>query len=618
MRNIIAIFRGDLRIVRRNIIAWTIILGLVCVPSLYSWFNLAASWDPYDRTDQIKIALATDDRGYDGNLFPISVNLGDNLVASVAASKKYDWTITDSDDAVEGTGSGKYYAAVVVPESFSADIMSIFSENVHHSELIYYSNEKENAIAPKLIGKQVGEIQREVDAAVTESILELAINTAKNVAGSGDKKSASELMGNLNVSIEHVKNLISTVRGTVSSLRESAASMGSLLDTMGAFAKSLKTIVKEGKTISSDSQDKIADIINKADKAIADMDRIEQDLENSGLSDPFIDDLIKRIKQLKNDFIDIKKNLNSVKGSMDAVLKDLDKVSSELSRTSADAQKILQSLEKNLDSTLPLLDNAYTGMEGLQREVRAASETSDMSLLKNIFSQNTADLSAFLVSPVKIERIPVYHVQNNGAAVLPFYTSLSLWIGALIMVALMKTGLEEERRKELAGLKPSQEYLGRFIIFAAIGLAQTLIVTFGDLYYLGLECASPVKFLIASLFTSLVFVLFVYTLVVSFGNIGKAIAVVLLVMQVAGSGGILAIEMIPSFFRHIAPILPFTYSMSAMRESIGGSYGNTFLMSLAVLCLYIVFALLLGLLLRKPLIRLNRFFHEKLEDTKLI
>lgn len=116
-----------------------------------------------------------------------------------------------------------------------------------------------------------------------------------------------------------------------------------------------------------------------------------------------------------------------------------------------------------------------------------------------------------------------------------------------------------------------------------------------------------VKFLIASLFTSLVFVLFVYTLVVSFGNIGKAIAVVLLVMQVAGSGGILAIEMIPSFFRHIAPILPFTYSMSAMRESIGGSYGNTFLMSLAVLCLYIVFALLLGLLLRKPLIRLNRF-----------
>ena len=109
-----------------------------------------------------------------------------------------------------------------------------------------------------------------------------------------------------------------------------------------------------------------------------------------------------------------------------------------------------------------------------------------------------------------------------------------------------------------------------------------------------------------------------YTLTISFGDVGKAIAVILLVIQVAGSGGTFPIEMTPQFFQNMAGLMPFTYSMSAMRECIGGLYGSTYWISLGFLAVYAAAFLILGIVLRKPIIRLNEMFSEKLESTKLM
>lgn len=377
-------------------------------------------------------------------------------------------------------------------------------------------------------------------------------------------------MGNLNITVGHVKNIIGTAQGTVGSLKESTASMEALLKTMEKFSENLNEITGGGKALSADLEKKINELVSSADTDIAALDSMISDLENLP-PDPIIDDIIAKLKTIKADLENIKEGLKSIKSTADTTLKDVDKVAENLSKTSADARSILKSLRKTLADTQPLLSDAYNKIDALQKQVQEATEKGDITLLKNIFQQDTAQLSTFLVSPVEVNRIPVYHMQNNGAAVLPFYTSLSLWIGALILVALMKTNLEESRRRELDNLRPHHEYLGRYIIFACLGLVQTLIVCFGDLFYLGLRCEHPAKFVFASLFTSLVFVLFVYTLTVSFSNIGKAIAVVLLVMQVAGSGGILAVEMTPVLFQKIYPLLPFRYSMATMREAIGGT-----------------------------------------------
>ena len=89
------------------------------------------------------------------------------------------------------------------------------------------------------------------------------------------------------------------------------------------------------------------------------------------------------------------------------------------------------------------------------------------------------------------------------------------------------------------------------------------------------------KFLLASLLTGLTFSLLIYTFTLSFGDIGKAGSVVLLVMQVAGTGGTFPIECAPKFFRAVYPLLPFTHSMAALRESVGGCYGNDYWIDLA-------------------------------------
>ena len=140
----------------------------------------------------------------------------------------------------------------------------------------------------------------------------------------------------------------------------------------------------------------------------------------------------------------------------------------------------------------------------------------------------------------------------------------------------------------------------------------------GDLYLLKIQCVHPVSFIVTGAVTSLTFSLLIYSLTISFGDIGKAICVILLVVQVAGSGGTFPIEVAPKFFRTVYPLLPFNYSMGAMRETIAGMYGNTYWTEISKLLLFLIPSLILGLILRKPIIKLNNFVIEKLEETKLM
>jgi putative membrane protein len=147
---------------------------------------------------------------------------------------------------------------------------------------------------------------------------------------------------------------------------------------------------------------------------------------------------------------------------------------------------------------------------------------------------------------------------------------------------------------------------------------QSTLIALGDLYYLGIQCEHTFLFLFGCWFSSIVYVTISYTLTVSFGDIGKAGSVVLLVMQVAGTGGTFPIECAPKFFRAVYPLLPFTHSMAALRESVGGCYGNDYWIDLAKLGIFLVIALFMGLVLRKPIIRMNEAFTEQLEETKII
>ena len=168
-----------------------------------------------------------------------------------------------------------------------------------------------------------------------------------------------------------------------------------------------------------------------------------------------------------------------------------------------------------------------------------------------------------------------------------FVMLLAIWIGGVVLCALVKAN-PSEKCMGLLGLKPGQAYLGRLVFFVVLALMQSTLILLGDLYFLQVQCANPLLFLLAGWAASFVFVNIIYALTASFGDVGKAVAVLLMVIQVAGSGGSFPVQMLPGGFQAVYPFLPFVHSENAMRAAMFGLYGNDFWVELGLLLSYVV------------------------------
>jgi putative membrane protein len=151
-----------------------------------------------------------------------------------------------------------------------------------------------------------------------------------------------------------------------------------------------------------------------------------------------------------------------------------------------------------------------------------------------------------------------------------------------------------------------------------IGLAQALIVSLGDLLYVDIQCHHPVLFVLQACMNGIVFTMINYALTFALENIGLGIGVIILVLQVAGSGGTYPVEVLPRIFKILYPVMPFRYSMNAMRECIGGTYDHTYAKCMGVLCLFFIGSVLLGLILHRPASWLNRLIQEGKDKSEIM
>lgn len=200
----------------------------------------------------------------------------------------------------------------------------------------------------------------------------------------------------------------------------------------------------------------------------------------------------------------------------------------------------------------------------------------------------------------------MFPISNYGTAMTPFYTVLSIWVGCLLLISLLSVDIHNHTQYSIRAI-----YFGRLLTFATFSFIQTLIITIGDIVILDGSISSPYYFIPFGLFISLVFVTVVYTLVSVFGNVGKALAIVMLVLQIAGSGGTYPVELLPGFFQLINPFLPFTYAIEMMREAVGGIIWTKVWVDLAFLsCFWLVF-ILFGFYLKKLLSEKMELFMNK-------
>lgn len=588
LHNIKQIIVDDFHAYNDNVIAIVIIVGLVFIPSLYAWFNISASWDPYKNTGNLKIAVANTDEGYVGDLSTIEVNFGERLTSEVRANNKFKWVVVDEDEALDGVKSGEYYAAIIVPESFSRDMMSLFSTDIKHSKIIYYSNEKENAIAGKVTVKGADAIQQSINETFNKILMQVAMDILDDL---------TEDEGDL-INLETARGIINSMDKIcvqLETLQTSCETIGAALDTIEGNFETSASIGEAMEDFTTNAQSALQNV---------DVEKIKEQAEK--LPDgPTKTDLLEQINQLE-----------AIKSGSSTALSGLNTAGKSLEVAMQESQKTVAELAECMDDTTKALEASKKSIASTRDKLREALDSENLDLIKKILSENNDDLSSFLASPVSLDTHKVYPVENYGSAMAPFYSSLAIWVGGTILASMLHVGLTEERRRKMNNLKYHQEYIGRSVLFICIGLLQALITCCGDLWFLGIQCKHPLLFVLTGLLSSFVFINIAYMLTASFGDVGKAICVILLVIQVAGSGGTFPIEMEPKVFRIMYPFLPFAHSLTAMRESIAGCYGSTYIKEMLILLIYLAISLMIGLFLRKPIIKLNRSFKEKLEDTK--
>ena len=723
MKNILAIFKADVRGLVKNVLALIIIIGLCILPSLYAWFNIYSNWDPYANTGNIKIAAYSEDEGYTGEDGTVQ-NMGGKILDNLKENTAIGWTMVNSgEEAIEGVKSGDYYAAVVIEKDFSYKMFNMFAEGFANPGITYYENEKKNAVATKIPDTAVSTLQQSIDAQFVDVVIRTVFEQTNNVSGEietnnkikefTDKLTAvnnnlityettieslisankelttsvgkaqdeiDSLKGQVDTGIDDVtgvQNGISTTRTSLSDfnakVKESVAQIESSLDKvvselenttvtddvrkmaddMIQTMKDVNTLKKEalkleaaikGIKLPSDYDKETQDALNAIGSVIGNADDIREVINGLGITDAAdkvtsrieaelakktdsVEDAVRTCKDyasnMRNMFTNsLMPQIDGILANTEQILATVNTLLESINTTLENTGTIFDGMVSTIGSTNQSLEQMQVIIQGVSEKLKSVTElfngtTEDerVQALRKLMSGDPDTYGEFFSEPVKIDTVEVYPIANYGSAMTPFYTVLALWVGALLLTALVKVKAEP---KNLQGVKLHQLYFGRYLLFFVLGQIQALVVVLGDIYLLHCQILDKGLFWFTASLTSFVFTLLVYSLTLSFGDIGKAVAVVIMVIQIAGSGGTFPIELLPSVYRNIYIFFPFPYAINAMRETIGGMYGNMYVKSLLQLMIFAVAALVLGLVIRKPFIKWNHFVEKRMEDTKMM
>ncbi len=689
MREMLGIFRDDLRRMGSNTITLLVVIGLVVIPSLFSWYNLLACWDVFENTGHLKVAVANDDEGYQSDLVPLKVQMGDQVVSALRANDQMDWVFCDSAEAIDGARSGRYYAAVVIPASFSRDMMSVFSASAEQAPLMYYTNEKVNAIAPKMTDIGAGTISAQVNTVFEQTLSEIALNVASSLIDYTDRADADGRLGALTRHISEAGDqlqqgaqVLGAYREVLGTAEALVADGTALLDQVQQQASQAESSYDRARQTAEEALDACAEASRKLGSALTDagedaqatrkalddvyddghevaqstvgvLDSLAKVLDGNGLPDAAAEVRAARDRVQDADSEMAAERAGAL-GDLDAAAGDLAAAGSDY-RTEVEPQMqalmdamadARDAVGRTADALAPVaaslsgagdglraklqdgagtlgdaagkLDASGRELNDLAERMAAALASGDRDQLRSIIGSDPRRFAESIAAPIALERIAVYPVSNFGSAMAPLYTTLALWIGALlIMVALRPQPCPEALgRSGNPGLR--QVFFGRFLTVGLISLLQSTVLALGNLLFIGVQAQHPWLYLVCFWVAGLVFAFIIYTLVALFANLGKALGVILLVVQISGGGGSYPLALLPQPVQEVSPFLPITHAVEAMRAAMFGVYANDFWTSIGALLLFTLPLLLLVLTLIGPFRKFVPRFVERIEASKVM
>lgn len=590
MKNIIKVFLNDCKHIGRNVVALVVVMGLAVLPSLYAWFNILSNWDPYgpESTSNIKVAVAYDDTGI--NISGMDINISTNIVEALKTNDTIGWVFTDStDEAIEGVWSGDYYAALIMPADFSKDMVSFLADNMTHPEIIYYTNQKKNAIAPKITDKAKTAVQQQVNATFISTLTEAIMKSADVADNIGGKNKADSTLESGSDSMNN--SLIDILIAKFQVINTQVVTFDNVLSALSNIMTTAQTSADTAKGISPDISGTFEGeraILNELNKTIGQSSLIDSSL-----------------------FSTISHDIDAVSGYMNSI----SSIYNDMGYNIDDFNKSISQMGESINNTLVMVRNIEDNLNETTNKLVEFKNSGVYSLLQTAISFNTDELASFISAPVAITTEDLYPITNYGSAMSPFYSVLSIWVGALILVVIIHVKVHP-----FDGIKVNsvEAFFGRYITFFLIGQAQALLITLGDLFFIGIQCIHPFKFWFAAAFTSFVFTMITYSLTVAFENVGEAAAVVIMVIQVAGAGGTFPIQCLPAIYQAIYKYLPFTYAMDALRECVGGTYSWYYWKCILALLVYVGICLFIGLVIAKPCRKLNAIVDKSKEKSEIM
>lgn len=590
MKNIIKVFLNDCKHIGRNVVALVVVMGLAVLPSLYAWFNILSNWDPYgpESTSNIKVAVAYDDTGI--NISGMDINISTNIVEALKTNDTIGWVFTDStDEAIEGVWSGDYYAALIMPADFSKDMVSFLADNMTHPEIIYYTNQKKNAIAPKITDKAKTAVQQQVNATFISTLTEAIMKSADVAENIGDKNKADSTLESGSDSMNN--SLIDILITKFQVINTQVVTFDNVLSALSNIITTAQTSADTAKGISPDISGTFEGeraILNELNKTIGQSSLIDSSL-----------------------FSTISHDIDAVSGYMNSI----SSIYNDMGYNIDDFNKSISQMGESINNTLVMVRNIEDNLNETTNKLVEFKNSGVYSLLQTAISFNTDELASFISAPVAITTEDLYPITNYGSAMSPFYSVLSIWVGALILVAIIHVKVHPFDGTKVNSV---EAFFGRYITFFLIGQAQALLITLGDLFFIGIQCIHPFKFWFAAAFTSFVFTMITYSLTVAFENVGEAAAVVIMVIQVAGAGGTFPIQCLPAIYQAIYKYLPFTYAMDALRECVGGTYSWYYWKCILALLVYVGICLFIGLVIAKPCRKLNAIVDKSKEKSEIM
>lgn len=724
MRRIWKIYWSDLKAIFSNWVTVLIVVALCILPSLYAWFYLKSSWDPYGNTKGLKVAVVNEDVGtfFRDEFF----NVGAEVVSELKTNESIGWVFVDRKVAEEGTKRWAYYASIFIESWFSEKITTLLDEYPQHPEIRYTVNEKINAISPKITGKGVETIKENIQRAFVDTVNRVLMEKL-NLIGfdlKDSKKSvyslidfvhdARESLDYLDTKIDkmlelsyrsrfRLEELYGEVPEVQKNLAEGKESLGksallaqNTLDFLDTTPEKLKNQMAELQKIADDLDSEFSRILSKSEQThqkvtndffalqpklshlenqlwsqIQNLSKVKGVLDSvlsntalvksldimitklNGINSKsrsfrttiasvnqevehtldFGRDTQKALTDLRDDFRtslgEIRREYeNEIEPLLHDVLMDLRKVSDQGVKRIERLEKRMPDIQNNLGEGIDIINSESEKIRSFQDKLpkfQASVSTIDHQLqkLKNtgkideLISLATLDpgrFSDFISDPVNLVENRIFAIPNYGSAMSPFFTTLAIWVGSLLSISIFTT---KTRGKLFYHCKNYQKYLWKWLFFLTLSLLQGSIVALGDMFLLHAYVASPGAFFLISLWASVVFSMIIYTTVATFWNAWKAIVIVFLVLQLSGAGGTFPVELSWAFFQAINPLLPFTYSIAAMREAVGGVVLDIYFSNMIILLWFFGIFLLLGLYVKPRIALFVARFEYKFSESEL-